>query len=151
MTTASTDRIERRILLRAPRSRVWRALTDSSQFGEWFGVTSTSTFVPGARIREKVQIKGYEHLMWDVVIEEMIPEQRFSWRWHPGSEPPVQDEPTTLVVFELEDAPGGTLLRVIETGFDALPPSRYEKAFRENNDGWTEQMEALERHVSAHA
>ena len=88
MPTASTDRIERKILLRAPRSRVWRALTDSRQFGAWFGVTSTSTFAPGARIREQVQIKGYEHLTWDVVIEEMIPERRFSWRWHPGSSVP---------------------------------------------------------------
>jgi uncharacterized protein YndB with AHSA1/START domain len=150
MTTASTDRIERRILMRAPRSRVWRALTDSREFGAWFGVTSTSTFAPGARIREKVQIKGYEHLMWDVVIEEMIPERRFSWRWHPGSEPPAPNEPMTLVVFELEDAPGGTLVTVVETGFDALPPSRFEKAFRENTDGWNEQMLSLERYVTAH-
>jgi uncharacterized protein YndB with AHSA1/START domain len=148
MPTASTDRIERKILLRAPRSRVWRALTDSRQFGAWFGVTSTSTFAPGARIREQVKIEGYEHLMWDVVIEEMIPERRFSWRWHPGSEPAVPNEPTTLVVFELEDAPDGTLLTVVETGFDGLPPSRYQKAFRENSDGWTQQMESLERHVT---
>jgi uncharacterized protein YndB with AHSA1/START domain len=150
MTTASTARIERRILLRAPRSRVWRALTDSRQFGAWFGVTSTSTFAPGARVREHVELKGYEHLMWDVVIEEMVPERRFSWRWHPGSEPAVKDEPTTLVVFELEDAPGGTLLTVLETGFDRLPASRYEKAFRENNDGWTQQIESLEHYVAAH-
>jgi uncharacterized protein YndB with AHSA1/START domain len=149
MPTASTDRIERKILLRAPRSRVWRALTDSRQFGAWFGVTSTSTFAPDARIREQVKIKGYEHLMWDVVIEEMIPEHRFSWRWHPGSEPAVPNEPTTLVVFELEDAPDGTLLTVVETGFDGLPPSRYQKAFRENSDGWTQQMESLERYVTA--
>ncbi len=151
MTTASTDRIERRILLRAPRSRVWRALTDSREFAAWFGVTSTATFAPGARIREHVQIKGYEHLMWDVVIEEMIPERRFSWRWHPGSEPAVPNEPTTLVVFELEDAPGGTLLTVVETGFDGLPAARHDKAFRENTDGWTEQMESLDRYVTAHA
>ncbi len=151
MTSASTDRIERRVLVRAPRSRVWRALTDAREFGAWFGVTSTSTFAPGARIREHVQIKGYEHLMWDVVIDEMIPERRFSWRWHPGSEPPAPNEPMTLVVFELEDAPGGTLVTVVETGFDGLPASRYDKAFRENTDGWREQMEALERYVTSHA
>jgi uncharacterized protein YndB with AHSA1/START domain len=150
MTTASTDRIERKILLRASRSRVWRALTDSREFGAWFGVTSTSTFAAGARIREKVQIQNYEHLTFDVVIEEMIPERRFSWRWHPGSEPPALNEPTTLVVFELEDAPGGTLVTVVETGFDGLPPSRYNKAFRENTDGWAQQMESLERYVTAH-
>ena len=150
MTTASTDRIERKILLRAPRSRVWRALTDSREFGAWFGVTSTSTFAPGERVREHVQIKGYEHLTWDVVIEEMIPERRFSWRWHPGSAPPVPNEPTTLVVFELEDAPGGTLLTVVETGFDGRPASRYQQAFRENTDGWTQQTESLERYVTAH-
>ena len=151
MTAVNTDRIERKIVLRAPRSRVWRALTDAREFGAWFGVTSSSTFAPGARVREHVKIKGYEHLMWDVVIEEMIPERRFSWRWHPGSEPPAPNEPPTLVVFELEDAPEGTLLTVVETGFDALPPSRYPKAFRENTDGWTQQMESLERYVTAHS
>jgi uncharacterized protein YndB with AHSA1/START domain len=149
MTSASTDRIERKILVRAPRSRVWRALTDSREFGAWFGVTATSTFAPGARVREHIQIKGYEHLMWDVVIEEMIPERRFSWRWHPGSEPPTPNELMTLVVFELEDAPDGTLVTVVETGFDGLPASRYDKAFRENTDGWRDQMEALERHVTS--
>lgn len=151
MPTARIDRIERTLLLRAPRSRVWRALTDSREFGAWFGVTATSTFAPGAHVREHVQIGGYEHLMWDVVIEEMIPERRFSWRWHPGSEPPAPNEPATLVVFDLEDAPGGTLVTVTETGFDGLPASRYDKAFRENSDGWREQMGSLERHVTAHA
>jgi uncharacterized protein YndB with AHSA1/START domain len=149
MTSASTDRIERKIFVRAPRSRVWRALTDSREFGAWFGVTATSTFAPGARVREHIQIKGYEHLMWDAVIEEMIPERRFSWRWHPGSEPPSPNELMTLVVFELEDAPDGTLVTVVETGFDGLPASRYDKAFRENTDGWRDQMEALERHVTS--
>src|SRR5262245_55392754 len=115
MTSASTDRIERKIFVRAPRSRVWRALTDSREFGAWFGVTATSTFTPGGRVREHIQIKGYEHLMWEVVIEEMIPERRFSWRWHPGSEPPSPNELMTLVVFELEDAPDGTLVTVVET------------------------------------
>jgi uncharacterized protein YndB with AHSA1/START domain len=150
MSSARADRIERKIFLRAPRSRVWRALTDSREFGAWFGVTATSTFTPGASIHEHVQIKGYEHLMFDVTIEEMIPERRFSWRWHPGSEAAAPNEPPTLVVFELEDAPDGTLVTVVETGFDRLPASRYDKAFRENTDGWAEQMPALERYVTTH-
>jgi uncharacterized protein YndB with AHSA1/START domain len=151
MTTASTDRIERKIMVRAPRSRVWRALTDSTQFGEWFGVTASAAFAPGARIREAVKLKGYEHLTWDVVIEQMVPERLFSWRWHPGADPAEDSEPTTLVVFELEDAPGGTLLTVVESGFDAIPVARRQKAYRDNDGGWTDQMESIERYVAANA
>jgi uncharacterized protein YndB with AHSA1/START domain len=151
MTTASTDRIERKVLLRAPRSRVWRALTDSTQFGEWFGVTASAAFSPGARIREAVKLQGYEHLTWDVVIEQMVPERLFSWRWHPGADPADEFEPRTLVVFELEDAPGGTLLTVVESGFDAIPVARRHKAFRDNDLGWTGQMESIERYVAAKA
>ncbi len=150
MMSTTTDRIERKVLLRAPRSRVWQALTDSAQFGEWFGVAAAAAFTPGARVRGAVTHKGYEHLTWDVVIEQMVPERLFSWRWHPGADPADESEPTTLVVFELQDAPGGTLLTVIESGFDAIPIARRHKAYRDNDGGWTGQMESIERYVTAH-
>jgi uncharacterized protein YndB with AHSA1/START domain len=150
MVATTTDRIERQILLRAPRSRVWRALTDSAQFGEWFGVAASAAFTTGARIRGAVKHKGYEHLTWDVVIEQMVPERLFSWRWHPGADPADESEPTTLVVFELQDAPGGTLLTVVESGFDAIPIARRHKAYRDNDEGWSGQMESIERYVIAH-
>ena len=147
----TTDRIERQVLLRAPRARVWRALTDPEQFGQWFGVlVADAQFAPGARGRGAVTHPGYRHLTWEVTIERMEPERVFSWRWHPHATDPGQDysaEPTTLVVFELEDAPGGTLLKVVESGFDGIPPARRAEAYRGNEGGWTQQIESIARYV----
>jgi uncharacterized protein YndB with AHSA1/START domain len=149
MQAVQSDRIETQIVVRAPRSRVWRALTDSREFGTWFGVRPEGPFKPGARSTGAVTHQGYEHLTWDVTIETMEPERRFSWRWHPGevSASDCVGEPTTLVVFELEDVAGGTLVKVIETGFDAVPATRRDAAYRSNNEGWGAQMEAIRRHV----
>lgn len=147
----STDRIEKKILLRAPRSRVWRALTDAEQFGEWFGVTLNGPIAPGARIQGKVRHKGYEHVPFEITIERMEHEKLFSWRWHPHAVDPKKDysaEPTTLVVFELEAAPGGTQLTVVESGFDGIPLARRKEAYRGNEQGWAAQMQAIERYVS---
>ena len=151
MPAVMSDRIEKQIVVRAPRSRVWRALTNSQEFGTWFGVRPDAPFEPGARSTGAVTHKGYEHLTWEVTIVAMEPEHRFSWRWHPGevSAKDVPDEPTTLVVFELEDVEGGTLVKVIEKGFDAIPATRRADAFRSNDGGWGEQMEAIRRHVEA--
>ena len=147
----STDRIEKRILLRAPSARVWRALTDARQFGEWFGVSVTGPFTPGARIRGKVLHKGYEHIPFEITIERMEPEKLFSWRWHPHPVDPKIDysaEPTTLVVFELEEVAEGTMLTVVESGFDGIPLSRRLEAYRGNEQGWGAQVKAIERYVS---
>ncbi len=147
----ATDRIEKEVFLRAPRSRVWRALTDPRQFSEWFGVIVTEPFVPGARVRGSVTHPGYEHLTFDIVIEQVIPEHSFSWRWHPYPIDTDRDysiEPTTLVVFQLEDQPGGTLLTVVESGFDQVPLARRLEAYRGNDQGWTAQMAAIERYVT---
>ena len=149
----STDRIERKIALKAPRARVWCALTDAEEFGRWFGVDLTGRrFAPGARVQGKIMHPGYEHLVWDVVIERMEPERLFAWRWHPAAVEPGVDyskEPTTLVEFRLEDAPGGTLLTVVESGFAGIPPERRLGAFRMNSEGWESQMGNIERHVAA--
>jgi uncharacterized protein YndB with AHSA1/START domain len=150
MDTITTDRIEQQVRLRHPRSRVWRALTDSQEFGKWFGAAFTEPFRPGARLRGKVTLPGYEHLTEDITIERMEPERVFAWRWHPGAVEPGEDvshEPTTLVVFELTEVQGGTLLTVVESGFDRIPPARRAKAFRDNEEGWAAQMKAIAEHL----
>jgi uncharacterized protein YndB with AHSA1/START domain len=145
-----TDRIEKRILLRAPKARVWRALADSAAFGKWFGIKFDGPFTPGARVRGQITHKGYEHVPFEITIEEMAPERRFSWRWHPHAIDPAVDystEPTTLVVFEIEEADGGTILTVVESGFDGIPLSRRAEAYRGNENGWAQQMKAIEQYV----
>jgi uncharacterized protein YndB with AHSA1/START domain len=154
MSSSSTDRIERKILLRAPRSRVWRALSDSAEFGTWFGVKVEGTFAPGAHVRGAITHPGYEHVVFDITIERMEPERLFSWRWHPHAVEPGVDyaaEPTTLVVFELEEIPEGTRLTVTESGFDQIPAARRGKAYRSNESGWTEQMENIRKYVERKA
>src|SRR5271165_2835027 len=125
---ASTDRIERKIVLKAPRSRVWRAISDPKEFCAWFGVSlQDKTMVAGQPLRGRVTHPGYEHLAFEACIERVEPERLLSWRWHPYAIDPAVDyssEPTTLVVFELQDVDGGTSLSVVESGFDKVPPAR---------------------------
>jgi uncharacterized protein YndB with AHSA1/START domain len=142
----SNDRVEEQVLLHAPRARVWRALTNAEELGAWFGVNLTGAAIaPGAQVAGHFTIPGHEHLRFDVTIEEMVPERRFAWRWHPHAIDPAVDysaEPRTLVTFTLEDAPhGGTLLRVVESGFDALPAARRTAAFLGNSSGWRGQLQ----------
>ena len=147
----NTDRIEKSVFIRAPRARVWRALSDAEAFGEWFGVKLAGSFAPGARLRGKVLHAGYEDYPFEITIERIEPEHLFSWRWHPNTKDPKVDysaEPTTLVVFELEEVPGGTRLKVVESGFDGIPLARRLEAYRGNEGGWTMQMEAIGRYVT---
>ena len=148
-TPTSTDRIQKTVVLRAPRSKVWRALTDPAQFSQWFQATLKDPFLPGARIRGPVSSPGYEHLTMDITIDRVEAERLFSWRWQPGGDPDIDPaEPMTLVVFELEEIPEGTRLTVTETGFDQIPSARRSKAYRENDKGWTGQMENLRKHLA---
>jgi uncharacterized protein YndB with AHSA1/START domain len=150
MTT--TDRIEKEIVLRASRSRVWRALTDAREFGTWFRVVLDGPLVPGATVRGHITHPGYEHVTMEMSIERLEPERLFSYRWHPYAIEPGVDystEPTTLVEFRLEEAAGGTRLTVVESGFDGIPEHRRDEAFRMNEGGWAEQMGNIERHVAA--
>ncbi len=150
MTEASTDRIEKRIVLQAPRARVWRALTDSGEFGEWFRVRLDGPFAVGRAVGGNLTYPGYENLKMEVTVERMDAERLFSFRWHPHAVDPKVDyssEPTTLVEFRLEDAPGGTQLTVVESGFDRLPAERRALAFRMNSGGWAAQLENVQRHV----
>jgi uncharacterized protein YndB with AHSA1/START domain len=149
---SSTDRIEREILLKAPCSRVWYALSNAEEFGNWFGVAlKGKTFVAGERVQGQITYPGYEHVVFDVLIVNIEPERLLSFRWHPYAVDPAVDyskEPTTLVEFELREVEDGTLLRVVESGFDNIPSSRRLEAFRMNSGGWDEQMKNIEKHVA---
>ena len=150
MLTDQLARIEKQILLRAPRTRVWRALADTAQFAQWFGVEIEGTFAPGARVRMTSKVPGCEGEVFFVHIEQMIEPEFFSWRWHPGLQRPEVDysvEPMTLVEFRLADAEGGTLLTVIESGFDRIGAARRAGVFEENEKGWEYQLVELQKHV----
>jgi uncharacterized protein YndB with AHSA1/START domain len=148
----TTDRIEKEIVVRAPRSRVWRALTDTEQFGAWFGIKLEGVFAPGAHVHGQMANPPYKHVIVDFAIERMDPESRMSYRWHPY---PVElgvdysSEPTTLVEFQLEEVAEGTQVRVVESGFDRIPLARRAEALRMNDAGWAEELQNIARHVAS--
>jgi uncharacterized protein YndB with AHSA1/START domain len=147
----ANDRIEKRIELKAPISRVWRALTDYREFGQWFRVKLDGPFVPGEVSRGHITYPGYEHLKWEAVVQKMELERLFSFTWHPYAIDPNKDyskETPTLVEFRIEETPTGTLLLLTESGFDKIPGDRRLEAFRMNDGGWTEQMKNIENHVA---
>lgn len=158
----STDRIEKKILLRAPRKRVWRALSDSTEFGTWFGVKFEGPSTPGARVRgtivgtkvdadvAKAQ-KEYAGIPFDIIIDRIEPERLFSFRWHPNAVERGVDyshEPTTLIVFTLEEVANGVMLTVTESGFDQIPLARRAKAFEANEQGWGMVVKLIEKHLA---
>jgi len=146
----NTDRIEKQIVLKATRGRVWRALSDSTEFGIWFGMKFDGPFSPGARMRGRIvpttvnaevgkAQKQHQDLAVEIQIEQMEPERLFSFRWHPHAVDRAADysaEPTTLVTFALEEVAGGVRLTVTESGFDQIPLDRRAKAFTANEQGW---------------
>ena len=160
--STNTDRIEKKVLLRAPRERVWRAISDSRQFGSWFGVEFSDPFVAGTAITGKIvpttvdaevaaRQKPYEGFRFEFLVDRIEPMRLFSFRWHPFAMDTGVDyskEPTTLVAFELEEASGGTLLTVTESGFDRIPLERRAKAFAANEGGWTAQMKLIEKYLA---
>jgi len=152
MKTRTTDRIERSITLKAPRERVWRALTDHREFGAWFGVEMAGPFAAGTTVNGRVLDPNYSQYAMMIRIQRMEPMHYFSWRWHPAALNPVSDyanEPTTLVEFTLEEVAGGTRLTTVESGFDALPDARRTLCLRLNTEGWDEQIANIQRHVDA--
>ncbi|WP_426134193.1 SRPBCC family protein [Pseudomonas sp. PWP3-1b2] len=146
------DRIERKVLLNAPRKQVWEALTDADQFGSWFGVAlKGKTFTVGENIEAQITYPGYEHVVWKAKIERILPQTLFSFWWHPFAVERGVDyekEAPTLVEFTLEDRAPGILLRVVESGFDAIPGDRRQKAFKMNSRGWDEQMGNIESYLN---
>jgi uncharacterized protein YndB with AHSA1/START domain len=146
-----SDRIEKRIEIKAPVSRVWRAITDHREFGEWFRVYLDGPFAPGQVSTGHMTYPGYEHLKWTAIVQKMEPERLFSFAWHPYAIDPNVDysgETPTLVEFRLEEIPGGTLLLLTESGFDKVPADRRVDAFRMNDGGWTIQMKNIEDYVT---
>jgi uncharacterized protein YndB with AHSA1/START domain len=144
------DRIEKTIELKAPVARVWRALTDHHEFGKWFRVRLDGPFVPGQVSRGQITYPGYEHIRWEAVVVKMEPERLFSFSWHPYAIDPKENygaEPPTLVEFTLEKTATGTLLRIVESGFDKVPSKRRDEAFRMNERGWSIQLENIAQHV----
>jgi uncharacterized protein YndB with AHSA1/START domain len=162
---SNTDRIEKKVLLRAPQARVWSAISDSSQFGSWFGVKFDAPFVAGKVIvgsmmgttvddevaKRQSQYKGRP---FEFVIDRIEPMRLFSFRWHPfavEANVDYSNEPRTLVAFELEEVSGGTMLKVTESGFDQIPLERRARAFAANEGGWTAQMTLIEKYLALHA
>lgn len=160
--TTTTDTIEKKVLLRAPLSRVWRAISDSFEFGIWFGVTFEGPFVAGAPLRgaitgtkvdpevAKLQ-KPHEGRPFNILVEQMEPERLFSFRWHPYAIEPGMDyssEPTTLVTFQLDETPKGVQLTLTESGFDQIPLDRRAKAFAANEGGWGHQMVLIAKYLT---
>lgn len=152
-TNSETNCIERSIVINAPRDRVWQALSNAEEFGNWFGAKlQGQTFAPGQRARGQITICGHEDAWFDVVIDRIEPQELLSYRWHPYAVEPDVDysnEQPTLVTFTLKDVPGnGTLLTVVESGFDNVPPHRRLEAFRMHNSGWEAQLDNIARHAA---
>jgi uncharacterized protein YndB with AHSA1/START domain len=145
------DRIEKHVEIQAPVSRVWRALTNHVEFGEWFRVKLDGPFVPGQVSRGHITWPGYEHLHWEAVVQKMEPEKYFSFTWHPYAVDPKEDyskETPTLVEFHLKPTANGTSLTVIESGFGKIPDRRRSEAFRMNSNGWEQQMGNIEEYAA---
>ena len=161
-TTTTTDRIEKRVQLNAPRARVWKAITDSQEFGRWFGVKFDGPFAAGQTVRGVITPttvdpdvarlqQPYAGTPFEIVIDRIEPERLFSFRWHPYAvdlKADYSQEPTTLVAFMLEDVGTGTTLTLTESGFDRLPAARRLLAFESNQGGWTMQMTLIEKYLA---
>lgn len=156
-----SDRIEKQVLLRAPQARVWEAITESDQFGHWFGVKVDGPFRAGEKVRARVaqtrvdpevakMQEPYEGMEFEFIVERIEPMTLFSYRWHPGAADPADypDEQTTLVEFVLEAAEGGTLLRITESGFDRVPAERRAEAFESNEHGWELQTQLITKYLA---
>jgi uncharacterized protein YndB with AHSA1/START domain len=150
-TSVTSSRIEKTTVLRAPQTRVWRALTDATQFSSWFGISLDEPFEPGRAVKGTFTMRG-ETVTIEFTIDRINPEDYFSYRWHPYAIDPKTDysaEPMTLVEFRLKSVPDGTELTVIESGFDKIPSHRREEAYRMNDGGWKAQIENLRRYVES--
>jgi uncharacterized protein YndB with AHSA1/START domain len=147
MTPQEHTKIERKTMIHAPRSRVWRALTNAQEFSKWFSADLAGAFEPGKRLDMVSTHPCGNNARFYVIVERMEPEHTFSWRWHPGSAKADEDG-STLVEFHLEEVQGGTLLTVTESGFDRISLARRAKAFEENTRGWEMQMESLKQYAT---
>ena len=158
----NSDRIAKEVLLKAPLDRVWRAISDADEFGRWFGVRFDGPFVAGTSVIGTItptivdedvakaqQRQAGKADSWQIVAVE--PQRRLAFRWHPfgvEEDSDHSDEPTTLVEFTLEDTSDGVLLRIVESGFDAIPAKRRQSAFESNSEGWSAQTELVRKYLA---
>ena len=140
---SSTNTIEKHADLRAPIARVWRALSDSQEFGSWFGVKLESPFTPGKTTAGHITNRGYEHIRAEFHVDRVDARTyTLVFRWRPYAIEPNVDyshEPYTTVTLALSEIPTGTHLAITETGFDGIPAARRAKAFEMNSGGWAQQ------------
>ncbi len=151
MSPQNTDRIDEKVLLRVPRARVWRALTNADEFGEWFGSRLSGAFAPGVTVKGTITSEGHEGKPFELVVDRIEPPRLFSWRWHPYALDPQVDysaEEPTRVVCELYETPDGTVLTLVESGFDAIPAGRRGEAHRMHQEGWAAQMKSIKRYLT---
>jgi uncharacterized protein YndB with AHSA1/START domain len=160
--SSNTDRIEKKVLLRAPRERVWHAISDSKQFGSWFGVEFEEQFAADKRMIGRIVPTSvdpevaklqepHRGMAFEFAVDRIEPQRIFSFRWHPYAIDQGVDyskEPSTLVMFELEEVVGGTMLTVTESGFDRIQLERRAKAFAANDGGWSHQMKLIEKYLA---
>lgn len=161
----NTDRIEKKVVLNVPRERVWQAVSDSAEFGSWFGVAFEGPFVEGARLTGKIVPttvdaevaalqKPHEGKSFEFIVEHIEPMRVISFRWHPFAVElgvDYSDEPMTLIMFELEDVSGGTQLTITESGFDRIPIARRANAFTANEGGWEKQIMLIGKYLASKA
>lgn len=143
--------IRRQIQLQSPRAKVWKALTTREDFERWFGVKMDGSFQPGVKVKMVTTHPSYAGLEFFVVVDAMEAEHKFSWHWHPGADQPKEGDPwdpMTRVEFLLEETADGTLLTLVESGFDRISLERRSKVFSENTQGWDEQLVAFAKYVS---
>ena len=153
------DRIKKSTTLKAPLAKVWKAINDSAAFGTWFGMTIDRPFIEGETVMGTIATTQVDDeiaklqephvgMRCELRIERIVPFELFAFRWHPGADPDAgPNAPTTLVVFELEEVPGGTHLTITESGFDVLPPDRRAKVFAENEGGWEAQLSLIAKYL----
>lgn len=150
------DKIEKQIVVKAPIARVWRAISDSEQFGEWFRVKLDGPFVLGEVTTGKVTVPGFEHMIWRSVTTVIEAERRLAFTWNPYDYEPYDDEteaaradaPQMLVEFRLESTDEGTRVTIVESGFASLPDdARREAMFLRNEGGWNEQVSNIKNYV----
>lgn len=159
-----TDQIRKTAVLRAPLARVWAAISDSSQFGQWFGVSFDGPFVAGERLRGRIvptQVdpdvakmqEPWAGTPFGILVERIEPMRLFSFRWHPGCDPGANppDDEMTNVTFELEERPDGVLLTITESGFDRIPLARRAQAFTGNEGGWQMQTQLIAKFLARSA
>lgn len=136
------DRIERVLTLRAPRARVWKAITEPAGLSQWLGNRAEVDLRPGGELI----LEWPEHGIYRCRIVTVEPPHRFAYRWYMtgmNSEEAVETGPSTLVEFSLKEVPEGTMLTLVESGFAAFPADIAAKSYHHSVEGWAIELGEL--------